>query len=453
MRSVKSSYRIIRRRGALGLAGLVAFCLVGHAIAENWSQFRGPGTNGIVGDAKLPTEWGPDNHILWKVDLPGAAWSQPIAWGERIFVTTAEADKQSKPDLGTMRIGGGIQSERKLDYRWKVLCLDAASGKTLWAKTAHEGHPAIPVNVSNTYASETPVTDGERVIAYFGMTGVYCYDFNGKQLWTRDLGSHKMMFGWGTGSSPILFGDKIFIQCDNEEASFLVALDKKTGQGVWRVTRDEKSNWSTPYVWKNKSRTELVAAGGGQMRSYDPDTGKLLWSMAGKGRTATTPVGDDELLFVDSYDRVTGMNGVYVAIRPNASGDISLKPDETSNSFIAWSGAVPGYRIASPTLCQGCLYVLGQYGGTTNCLDAKTGKEVFRKRMPGADGFTACALASGDKLYCLDQTGRMTILVAGPEMKVVASNDLGEMCFASPAVSGNRILIRTIDHLYAIGEK
>ena len=432
---------------------VVAFRIWGHAHAENWPQFRGPNTDGIVSEAKLPIEWGPDSHILWKVDLPGAAWSQPVSWGERIFVTTAVADKQSKPDLATMRIGGGIQSERKLNYRWKVLCLDAATGKTLWEKTSHEGHPKIPVNVSNTYASETPVTDGERVIAYFGMTGVYCYDFEGNQLWTRDLGSRKMMFGWGTGSSPILFGDKVYIQCDNEEASFLVALDKKTGLDVWRIDRDEKSNWSTPYIWKNKNRTELVTAGGGQMRSYDPATGKLLWSMAGNGRTATTPVGDAELLYVDSYDRVTGVNGVYVAIRANASGDISLKPDETTNASIAWSGVVEGPRIASPTLCHACVYVFEQYGGTLNCLDAKTGKPHYRKRLPGADGVAACALASGDRLYCLDQQGRMTIFKAGPELKVLAANELGEMCFASPAVAGNRILIRTIDHLYSIGEK
>ena len=285
------------------------------------------------------------------------------------------------------------------------------------------------------------------------MTGVFCYDFAGNQLWTRDLGSRRMMFGWGTGSSPVLFGNKVFIQCDNEEASFLVALDKDTGKDIWRVEREEKSNWSTPYIWKNKVRTELVAAGGGQMRSYDPESGQLLWWMKGSGRTSTTPVGDAELLYVDACDKVTGVNGIYAAIKSGASGDISLKPEETSNAFVAWSGPVQGYRISSPSLCQGCLYVFGQYGGTMNCLDAKTGRELYRKRIPGAAGFFASPLTKDDKLYCLDQEGRTTIIVAGPELKVVAANELNEMCFASPAVAGNRILIRTIDHLYAIGEK
>jgi outer membrane protein assembly factor BamB len=424
-----------------------------ESTAENWSQFRGPNTDGIVNEARLPTEWGPDKNILWKIDLPGAGWSQPVAWGERIFITTAEAANQLKPDIAKMRIGGGVQTERKLDYRWKVLCLDAANGKTLWQQTAREGHPTIAVNVSNTYASETPVTDGERLIAYFGMTGIYCYDLNGNRLWTRNLGSYPMMFGWGTGSSPILFGDKVYIQCDNEKASFLVALDKKTGQDVWRIEREEKSNWCTPYIWRNKNRNELVTAGGGQMRSYDPESGRLLWSMAGYGRTASTPVGDADLLFVDSGNHVTGENGIFAAIRPGASGDISLKEDVSTNAFVAWSGVVKGYRIASPILCQGCLYVLEQDGGIIHCIDAKTGEEHYRKRLPNASGFAASAVAKGNKLYFVDQNCHTTVFEAGPELKVIASNNLDEMCFASPAIVGDHLLIRTVDHLYAIGQK
>jgi outer membrane protein assembly factor BamB len=435
------------------LTGFLLTCHVLPVIAENWHQFRGPGTDGVASEANLPTEWGPDKQILWKVTIRGAGWSQPITWGDKIFVTTAEAANQMKPDLKTMRIGGGVQSERKLDYKWKVLCLDASSGDTLWEKIAHEGKPTINLNVTNTYASETPVTDGERVVAYFGMTGVYCYDFNGNRLWDRKLGSYRMMFGWGTGSSPILVGDKVYIQCDNEEKSFLVALDKKTGLDVWRIERDEKSNWSTPYIWKNKLRTELIAAGGGQMRSYDPQSGKLLWSMQGYGRTATTPVGNADLLFVDSYDRVTGFNGIYAAIRPGASGDISLKEDETTNEYVAWSRPVEGARIASPILCRDCLYVLEQDGGIIQCIEAKTGQQLYRKRLPGTSGFSACALAKGDNLYFVDRNCRTIIFQGGPELKVIASNDLDEMCFASPAVVGNNLLIRTVGHLYAIGRK
>ncbi len=434
----------------------LAVCnLAMHARAENWSQFRGANANGVVSEGELPVTWGPDDHVLWKVSLPGDGWSQPIVWGERLFVTAAETEKQAKPDPKFTTPNIGEKAATDVNYRWKVLCLDAAGGKTLWDKTARDGRPTVPTHRNNTYASETPATDGERVVAYFGMTGVYCYDFAGNLLWTRDIGTHPTMFGWGTGSSPILFGDKVYIQCDNDEASFLVALDKRTGKDVWRVDRDEQTNWSTPYVWKNKNRTELVTAGGNQFRSYDPESGKLLWSMTGSGRTATTPVGNADLLYVDSYDRFSGGFGVLAAIRPGASGDISLAVGEMSNSHVAWSSLMKGYRVASPVIAKDCLYVMDEFAGVIRCLDANTGKEHYRKRVPGAAaGFTASALVNGDNVYCTDQRGRTHVIAVGPEFRVVAKNDLNdEMCWASPAVAGNHIFFRTIEHLYAIGQK
>jgi outer membrane protein assembly factor BamB len=443
---------------------IVTSYLATGAIAKDWSQFRGTNASGIVEGVELPVSWGPDDQVQWKIRLPGVGWSQPIVWGKRIYVTAAETDKQAKPDPKSTGPGiGGYASlfsagtlslpAPNVVYRWRVLCLDADSGNTLWERTAREGTPTIPTHANNTYASETPATDGERLIAYFGMTGVYCYDLEGNPLWTRDLGAQRMQFGWGTGSSPILFGNKIYIQCDNDDASFLVALDNKTGKDVWRVPREEKSNWATPYIWKNTQRTELVTAGGGQMRSYDPESGQLLWSMRGDGRTATTPVGDADLLYVDSYDRLTGGSGSFAAVRPGASGNISLKAGKTSNSHVAWSTSIRGYRMASPILAQGCVYVLEQHAGIVHCIDAKTGKEHYRKRLPGARGFTASPLVNRDNVYCVDQNCRTTVLKAGPDLQVIGANDLGEMCWASPAVAGDSVLFRTVDHLYSIGQK
>lgn len=424
-------------------------------MSENWSQFRGAHQDGIVSNATIPVEWGPNDKILWKVDLPGSGWSQPIVWGDKIFITAAETNEQTKPNPKFTTPDAGAKAPVDVTYRWKLLCLDVASGKTLWERTARDGRPTIRTHVNNPYASETPTSDGERVIAYFGMMGIYCYDSAGNQLWTRDLGTQSMMYDWGTGSSPILFGDKVYVQCDNEEASFLVALDKQTGHDVWRVSRDEQTNWSTPYIWRNKNRTELVTSGGGQMRSYEPESGKLLWSMTGSGRTATSPVGDAELLYVDSYDRFSGRTGVLAAIRPGASGDISLNPGETSNSHVAWSATINGFRAATPAICQQRLYILEEFAGVIHCLDAITGKEYYRKRIPAAAaGFTASPLVNGEKVFCTDQRGRTHVLQAGPELQILVTNKLNEeMCWSSPAVSGNRILIRTIDHLYAIGEK
>jgi outer membrane protein assembly factor BamB len=425
------------------------------ALSENWSQFRGADANGVVSEGNLPVTWGHDERVLWKVSLPGNGWSQPVVWGEKIFVTAADTDHQAKPDPKFTTASIGEKAAADVAYRWKVFCLDAASGKTLWEKTAREGRPNVPTHRNNTYASETPATDGERVVAYFGMTGVYCYDFAGNQLWTRDLGTHPTMFGWGTGSSPILFGDKVYVQCDNDEASFIVALDKRTGKDIWRVDRDEQTNWSTPYIWKNKNRTELVTAGGTKFRSYDPESGKLLWSMTGSGRTATSPVGNDDLLYLDSYDRFSGGIGVFAAIRPGASGDISLGFSETSNSHVAWSSLIKGFRVASPVIAKDCVYMLDEFAGVIRCLDAKTGKLHYRKRVPGAAaGFTASALVHGDNVYCTDQRGQTHVIAAGPEFRVIAKNSLNdEMCWASPAVSGNHIFLRTTEHLYAIGTK
>jgi outer membrane protein assembly factor BamB len=432
------------------------------ARGENWSQFRGANGDGVAADAELPVAWGAENHLAWKVKLPGLAWSQPVVWDDRVFVTTAVTDEQARPDPSIKGPGftglvgfltsGGLKPP-DATYRWSVHCLDANTGETVWEKTAREGRPTMQVHPNNTYATETPATDGERLIAYFGMMGVYCYDLAGELLWSRDLGAFPMQFGWGTGSSPVIHGDYVYIQCDNDTSSFLVALDKRTGEPAWRVERDEQSNWATPFVWKNRLRTELVTAGGGQMRSYDPKTGEVLWTMRGSGRTAMTPVGDDELLYVDSADRLTGNIGVLAALRPGASGEIQLEAPEGEDSPVAWKFQLAGSRLASPLVYQGCLYLMDNQSGIVRCLDAKTGDELYRKRLPGASGFTASPIASGGRVYFFDQSGKTIVVEAGPEFRVVATNDLGEMCWSSPAVAGERLLIRTVEQLYAVGPK
>jgi outer membrane protein assembly factor BamB len=429
------------------------------AVGEDWTQFRGPEA-GVVTGGQLPLEWGADTHVIWKKSLPGVGWSQPVVVGSRIIVTTAESDAPSKPDPNNRAPGvsgfaiffGAIDMEPpKVTHHWKVLCLDAASGDIVWEKTAREGRPTIKIHTNNTYASETPVTDGERLYAYFGMTGLYCYDLSGNQLWEKDLGAYPTQYGWGTGSSPLLFENLIYIQCDNDRSSFVVALDKKSGDEVWRANREEKSNWSTPYLWKNKLRTELIVAGGSAMQSYDPKTGTVLWTMKGSGRTATTPVGDEDLLFVDSYDRMTGNVGFLAAVRAGAIGDISLTANESTNEHVAWRTNLRGTRIASPMLYQNCLYVLANGSGIVYCLDVHSGQEHYRQRLPGAAAFTASPLANDGKVYCLDQNGQTAVIAAGPQLKVLATNKLDEMTWASPAIAGDKLLIRTLDHLYCIG--
>lgn len=319
----------------------------------------------------------------------------------------------------------------------------------IWKKLAVEQKPTIPTHRTNTYASETPVTDGKHVYAYFGMTGLFCFDMQGELAWKKDLGTHRMTMDWGTGSSPVLEGDLLFIQCDNEQDSFLVALNKLTGDEVWRDMRDQKSSWCSPYVWKNEKRTELVTAGTTGARAYDPATGKVLWALTGmNGRCSATPVGDKERCYFGCGGGMGG-SGPLVAIRAGAEGTFSVK--EAKPDQVAWSVSKGGPPMASPLLYQGRLYILEQRGGLMSCFDAVDGKEIYKKRIPGAKGFTSSPWGYDNKVFCLDESGETFVIEAGPEFKVLGQNALsGAMCWSSPAIAGGALFLRDLDSLYCI---
>src|SRR5262245_10200318 len=430
------------------------------AVAQNWPRFRGPDGDGVAAEAKHPETWSPDEHVAWKAKLPGVGWSQPIVWDGKVFVTAAVSDKGQRPKPGDWSPGEGgvltllIGNYRRppaVEYQWKLLCLDAKTGDVVWEQTAHTGRPRVPIHINNTYATETPTTDGERVIAYFGMIGVYCYDLTGKQLWSKDLGSYPLQMDWGSASSAVIVGDLAIIQCDNDKSSFLVALNKSSGDEVWRVPRDEKSNWCTPIVWKNDQRTELVVGGGSKMRSYDPATGKLLWEMAGSGRCSVSPVASSDLLYVDSGDRLTGQRGILAAVKPGASGDISVTAPGATNDYVVWSQDLTGHCVASPLVTSDCLYVGEQKAGIIHCLDAKTGKRHYRQRLPGATGLTASPWTMDGKIFFLDQSGQTFVLDPGAQYKLLATNKLAdEMFWASAALAGDSLLLRGVDRLYCI---
>lgn len=423
------------------------------ANAEDWTKFRGPRGDGVVRDANLPERWGEDSNVIWKVALPGRGWSQPVTAKGKVFVTTAESEKEEKPRRGERGIVPDALDPQQHEYRWHVLCLDAATGQVIWDRTAYEGKPRVRKHRSNTYASETPATDGELLIAYFGMTGISCYDFDGNRLWDKDLGAFPTQAGWGTGSSPVMHGDAVFVQCDNDKSSFLVALDKRTGDELWRKGRDEPSNWSTPYLWKNRVRTELVTTGGKKMRGHDLQTGDVLWEMNATGRTSATAVGNEELLYVDSVERFTGSPVRLVAIRAGGAGDVSLKPGENESPAVAWSVTYNTYHNTSPLLVNDCLYMLEQHTGVIRCYHARTGKLHYQQRLPEATGSTASPWAAGGKVFCLDEVGRTSVLESGPKFKLLATNRLDEDLFwASPAFTGDRLILRSLEHLYCIGD-
>jgi len=420
--------------------------------ATDWPQFRGPEGNGHSPAKNLPLTWDAAKNVAWKSEIPGKGWSSPVIWGDRVFITStvSPGSVEAPPEkLGSMadHVRGVTSAD---EHQYVLQCVDWQTGKLLWSRCAHKGVPPGSIHPKNTYASETPVTDGERVYAYFGNIGLFCYDMDGHELWSRKWGSFKMDWNWGTSASPALHGDLLFVLNDNQEKSFLAALDKRTGKDVWRVERDEKSNWTTPFIWQNDLRTEIVTSGSGKVRSYDL-TGKLLWELRGmSGVTVPTPFAADGLLYIASGCQHSSLRPLY-AIRPGATGDISLPADATANAHIAWSQRRAAPYVTSPLVCDGLLYVLLDKGFLA-AYDARTGEEVYGKQRftTGKAAFTASPWAYDGKIFCLTETGETYVVEAGAEFRVLHVNRLDEAALATPAVARDSLIIRTLTKLYRI---
>ena len=439
------------RNSVAALSALALLLSIGSGARAqtNWPQFRGPDARGIGNGTHLPDRWSSTENVAWKSEIPGRGWSSPIVWGNRVFLTTAINSGQSEEPKKGLYFGGDRIDPPKSEHLWRVLCLDLTTGKPQWEKTVRQGAPQTSIHLKSSYAAETPVTDGERIYALFGNVGVFAFTLDGTAVWSKTIEPHKTRYGWGTAASPVLHGGKLFLVNDNDDRAELLALDAKTGQELWRVDRDEKSNWATPFIWESGRRTELITPGTRAVRSYDLD-GKLLWSLRGMSSIAIpTPFTGDGLLFVTSGYVGDKLRPLY-AIRPGASGDITLKPGETNNEFIAWSNPVGGPYNPSPLLYDGRLYVLYDRG-LVSCFEAKTGKVIYdRERLPNGFAFTSSPWAAGGKIFCLNEDGVCFVLRAGDKFELLHTNKLADddMCMATPALAGDRLLIRTAARVY-----
>ncbi|HUE70748.1 MAG TPA: PQQ-binding-like beta-propeller repeat protein [Pirellulaceae bacterium] len=428
-----------------------AACLLWLAVAQsaaaqtvNWPQFRGARSDGLGEGQTLPETWSTIENVVWKADIPGWGWSSPVIWGDKIFVTSAVNQRQREK----LVVGGypGGRTKPTDVHRWMTYCLDFESGKIVWEREAHQGVPPEERHPKNSYVNATPVTDGERVYAYFDNVGMFCYDLDGKQLWERKWGSFPMRGGWGPGASPVLHKDRLYLVNDNERESFLVALDKTSGKKIWRIDREEKSNWSTPYVWEH-DRTEIVTIGTGKVRSYDLE-GNVLWELTGtSGLVSLTPVAKHGLLYLGAGYHY----GPLYAIRPGASGDISLGAGETSNQWIAWSqprgsSIHPCYLISGDRL-----YVLFDAGLLT-CYSATTGETVFpRQRLnTGGGRFYASPWAYNGRIFLLNEDGTTWVVEDSSEFQVIRKNVLGDYAWATPAMARGSLFIRTYSGLYRL---
>lgn len=428
-------------------AGLVVLMIAGNTAAEtaNWPQFRGARSDGLAIGETLPDTWSTTENVVWKAELPGWGWSSPVVWGDKIFVTTAVSDTAREK----LRVGGypGGHVKPTDVHRWITYCLDFDTGKIVWQREAHRGVPPEERHPKNSYANATPITDGERVYAHFGNIGMFCYDTDGNPQWEQRWGSFPIRGGWGPGTSPVLHKDRIFLVNDNENESFMLALDKHTGKEIWRVDRQERSNWSTPYVWENEHRTEIVTIGTGRVRSYDLD-GNVLWELNGtSGLVSLTPLAKDGLLYLGAGYHY----GPLYAIRPGAKGDITLDSGASNSEWIAWfqrrgSSIHPCYLISGNRL-----FVLFDAGLLT-CFDAQTGETIFpRQRLnTGGGRFYASPWAYNGKIFLLNEDGTTWVVEDAPEFKVIRKNSLDDYAWATPAVARGSLFIRTYTGLYRI---
>jgi outer membrane protein assembly factor BamB len=424
--------------------------------ADNWPQFRGPNSSGVAAeDPRLPDKWSQTENVVWKIDVPGVGWSSPVVWGDRIYVTSViDTGSNEKPQKGLYG-GEKPDGERPIaqdPHRWMVYAIDFKSGKIVWEREAHKGVPESPHHPKNSYASETPVTDGERVYAYFGNVGVFAYDRDGKLVWSLPMPPHKMQYGWGTGASPALHKGRLYVVNDNNESSMLLCLDAKTGKTIWKVQRDEASNWATPLVWENEKRTELIVPGRKRIRSYDLD-GKLLWELGGMSRLVIpSPILGFGMVYVSSGFLGDEVRPVW-AIKPGASGDITLKPGETSSDSIAWYQPQAGSYNTSPIIYGDSYYTLLDRGFIT-CHDARTGKLIYDKQRidPQTSGFTASPWAYNGRVFLMSEDGDTFVVQAGPQYKLLAKNSLDEMVLATPAIAQGSLFIRTASKLYRISK-
>jgi hypothetical protein len=437
----------VQRRFRLALVLILA---VAPALihGENWPKFRGLSAGVAPDDPALPDTWSPTENVAWKIDIPGLGWSSPVVWGDHVFLTSVvNTTPQESPRPGFYL---GDWPASTAPHRWMVVDIDFKTGKIRWQHEVQSDPPGRPKHLKNTFASETPVTDGERVYFYFGNAGLFVFDMDGKAVWSKKIGPFKTRNNWGSAGSPALHGDRIYIVNDNDEQSFIAAYDKRTGAEAWKVNRAEGTNWSTPFVWENEQRTEIVTSGSDRVRSYDL-SGKVLWEFTGMSTISIpTPFSRFGLLYISSGYIADPLRPAY-AIRPGASGDISLKQGETSNAYIVWSARTGAPYNPTPVIYGDNYYTLFDRGFLTT-QDAKTGKDIYPRQRITADAsaFTASPWAYNGKIFALSEDGDTYVVQAGNEFKVLGKNSLNEMALATPAVSNGSLFIRTVSKLYRI---
>ena len=412
---------------------------------DDWPYWRGPHHDGMArGDA--PLTWSDKDNVAWRVAIPGRGFSSPVIWGDRIFLTTAvpagSAAPAAQPDSGGRR-GAGGGAGAGIEHKFVVMALDRNTGKVLWERVAqtatpHEGYHGR----YGSFASNSPVTDGQRLYAFFGSRGLYCYDLDGKLIWKKDFPPMRMRLQFGEGSPTVVDGDTLYLKFDQEQDSYMVALDKHTGNERWRVDRQEVSSWSPPLVLTHQGRKEVVVSATTKVRSYEPATGKLIWEAGGLGSNVIpAPVRVKDTVIVMSGHREPNL----LAIRLGGKGDL------TGTDSIVWTNQRGNSYTASPVLHENKLYFVTD-SGMLSCFDAITGKPYYhQQRLPKAYNFKSSPVGVSGKLYLATEDGDVVVVKMGEQYEVLATNTLTDQMFiATPAVAGGSMYLRSQEALYCI---
>jgi outer membrane protein assembly factor BamB len=461
---------------SLAAAGLVS--LVFAAGAPEWPRFRGPQGN-PVSTGRLPDTWSKTENVEWKAAIPGRGWSSPIVSGTRVFLTAATTDGASKkPQIGTQYSNDYVAelqkqglSEKEIDERvvardfelpdevtlhYFLYSVDLKTGAVSWAREYHSGRPPGGRHRKNSFASETPVTDGTLVYVYATNVGLWAYDTKGKLAWKTPLENYPMYGDFGTGSSPVLAGNLLVVCHDNEKQQFIAAFDKRTGKLAWRTDRDlrastsaaaRRSGWSTPFVWVTPGRTEIVTIGPGFAVSYGLD-GRELWRLAGMGGgPIPSPYAWGGLMLLNG-----GAGGALAAVKPGATGSFSVAPNAPPSEHVAWSIERAGTYLPTQLAYDGAIYSLTD-SGILSRYDAASGKLGYRSRIENGVAFTSSPWACNGKVFCLNEEGKTFVIAAGEKYELLRVNDLDEFALATPAMVGDRLLLRTESLLYSIRQR
>jgi outer membrane protein assembly factor BamB len=423
----------------------------------DWPSFRGIGARGVADGSAPPQSWNvpASQHVKWRVPLAGLGHSSPIVWGNLVCTASAISGTPN-PELKVGLYGDVTSVEDATVHRWLVMCFDKTTGTRRWERTAHTSVPLVKRHPKSTQASSTLATDGRHIVAFFGSHGLHAYDMNGELLWKKDFGLLDSGFfmapeaQWGSASSPVIHDGRVIVQADVQKGSFIAAFDAATGKELWRTPRSDVPTWSTPAVIAAEGRVQVVANGWKHIGGYDFATGKELWRMTGGGDIPVpTPITAHGLVFITNAH---GKLSPIYAIRPGAAGDITLKEGETTNAHVAWSYLRDGGYMQTPIVYGDLLYVCRD-NGVLSVFDARTGERHYQQRLgDGKTGFSASPVAAAGRVYFTSEDGDVYVVKAGTTFELLATNTLGEVAMATPAISEGVIYFRTRNHLVAIAE-